>query len=202
MICLAAGATAQAATLQVEVRDAGGAPISDAVVTLAPKGGAKASAAPATRVVDQKDETFIPYVQVFRPGDRVQFANSDSTRHHVYSFSPVRAFEMVLAPGQDAAPLSLDRSGIVAVGCNIHDHMISYLYVSDAAYAARADAGRATVANLPAGEYAVRIWHPQLKRDQPEQWVKLSERETGRVAFELALAPDPRRARDRERSGY
>lgn len=80
---------------------------------------------------------FMPYIEVFRPGDEVVFRNSDRTRHHVYSFSPNRTFEFVLAPGQSLARMKLDKSGVITVGCNIHDQMATYLYVSDAPWIAR-----------------------------------------------------------------
>ena len=88
-------------------------------------------------VIDQKNLMFLPYIEVFRPGDAVVFRNSDGTRHHVYSFSPAKAFEFVLAPGQSSPPMTLDQAGvIVVVGCNIHDQMASYLVVSDAPWIA------------------------------------------------------------------
>lgn len=203
VLCCIAAAPAAAGTLEVEVSDTQGAPVSDAVVTLvAPPGAVHQRPPPATRIIDQRDETFIPYVEVFRPGDRVQFSNNDDTRHHVYSFSPVRKFDLVLAPGESGPALDLERAGVVAVGCNIHDHMIAYLFVSDAALAARTERGRARFDGLPAGQYAVRVWHPQLRRDQPEQAAKVAADATARVAITLALLPDPRVPPDPERSGY
>jgi len=86
---------------------------------------------------DQKNLMFMPYIEVFRPGDEVVFRNSDRTRHHVYSFSSNRTFEFVLAPGQSSARMKLDKSGVIAGGCNIHDQMATYLYVSDAPWIAR-----------------------------------------------------------------
>ena len=197
---MVAAGPAGADALLVDVSDGRGAPVSDAVITLVPRGAVSVAHAPATHTIDQKDETFIPYVEIFRPGDHVLFSNSDHTRHHVYSFSPAGTFEYVLAPGQSSTPYVLEHGGIVAVGCNIHDHMIAYLYVSDAAWAARTQDGHASFASLPAGEYAVRLWHPQLRHDQPEQVVKLGG--TAHVAFTVSLLPDPRRAPDAERSEY
>src|SRR5271170_3710897 len=107
LAAMAAPAGPAAATeLVVQVSDAAGRPVPDAVVALAPRGAAAtlaAARAPALTqrlVVDQRNETFIPYVQIVPRGGEVIFRNSDLTRHHVYSFSPARAFEFVLAPDE------------------------------------------------------------------------------------------------------
>ena len=71
-----------------------GHPVPSAVVTL-PRGAQRVdrrdAIAPVVHVIDQKNLMFVPYVQVFRPGDAVVFRNSDRTRHHVYSFSPAKS---------------------------------------------------------------------------------------------------------------
>src|ERR1051326_3134113 len=107
----------------------------------------------------------------------------------------------MLAPGESSQALSIARAGTVAIGCNIHDHMIAYLYVSDAPYAARTENGRATL-TLPAGDWTVRAWHPQLRHDPAPQTVKLGAADTRALSFAMKLLPDPRRAPDSERSGY
>ncbi len=163
---------ASAAELKVQVNDDKGHPVGDAVVTVLPQSAAQKipdrSAPSATRIIDQKDETFIPYIQVFRPGDKVLFRNSDKMRHHVYTFSPLKAFEFVLVPGESSKPLELDQTGVIAVGCNIHDLMITYLYVSDAPWIAQSGKdGRVSFPDVPAGPWVVRVWHPRLRPGKP-----------------------------------
>jgi plastocyanin len=201
LLWLVAAAHSAAATLQVSVVDAHGAPVSDAVVTLSQPGTTAARQAPATRSIDQRNETYIPYVETFRPGDRVVFSNSDVTRHHVYSFSTARAFEFVLVPGARSPPLVLEHAGVIAVGCNIHDHMLAYLYVTDAPFLARTEQGRAEIGNLASGEYSVKVWHPQQRHEAPVQVARLAGGAAAQVSFALSLLPDPR-VSDRERSGY
>lgn len=207
LLALLASAIATAAQLDVTVADRHGKPIADAVVSLLRRDGAGArTAAAMTHTVDQKDLTFIPYVEVFRPGDTVVFHNSDHTRHHVYSFSPAKTFEYVIAPAQAAPPLKLDRTGVIAVGCNIHDSMISYLYVTDAPWFARTDAtGHVHFADLPAGAYDVRVWHPRLPPSRPDlvqEGVALGADERRQVSFALNLLPDLRFQFDREHTRY
>ena len=207
-ICLLAssGLPALAGELTVTIADAHSAPVADAVVTV--HGDAEPPApppAPVTKTIDQRDETFIPYVEIFRPGDQVVFRNSDHTRHHVYSFSPAKSFEFVIAPGHSAPPVTLDHAGEIAVGCNIHDRMITHLYISDATHIARSGAdGRVVFDGLPAGTYHVQVWHPQLRpgRAPPGQAVTLGAGDA-KAAFALGLLPDPREgADDPERARY
>ena len=205
--------TAAAAELEVRVNDRRGAPVADAVVTVvirgaAPGEGRKASLRPSAspRVIDQKALAFTPYVEVFRPGNEVVYRNSDRTRHHVYSFSPIKAFEFVLAPGETSAPLKLERSGVIAVGCNIHDGMINYLYISDAPWAARTDArGVVGFRGLPAGAYDVRVWQPRLPPKRPDlvqSGLTLRADERRSLDFSLSLLPDSRLQFDREHTRY
>lgn len=203
-VCLfLASAAATAADLVVHVADVRGRPVADAVVTLAPQGDTPLPAQwhPAqTRVINQKNLMFMPYVQVFRPGDMVVFRNSDRTRHHVYSFSQAKAFEFVLAPGQSSQPLTLDSAGVVAVGCNIHDQMATYLFVSQAPWIAQSRSdGAAVFADLPPGTYAVDTWHPRLRRgtaSMSRTTVVVRAGAPAALTIPLSLLPDPNRHRD------
>ena len=197
---------AAAATLDVQVTDQNGQPVPDAVVTVLPPTAVAPNAHATQHIIDQKQLAFMPYVEVLRPGDTVVFRNSDRTRHHVYSFSLAKSFEFVVAPGESAAPMVLDKTGVVAVGCNIHDGMIGYLYITDAPYSARTDAhGRVAFDALPAGRYEVRVWQPRLPPGRPdlrEQSTTLSANEGKTLAFAVTLRPDPRQQFDREHTRY
>ena len=200
-------ATAFPAELAVRVVDARGAPVTDAVVTAVPRDALAfpvVATAPKTHVIDQRNETFIPYIEVFRPGDKVVFHNSDHTRHHAYSFAPARQFEFVLAPGESSTPLQLDQVGVIAVGCNIHDRMITYFYVTDAPLTTRTHADGVARVELPAGAWDVRVWHPRERPGGAEaaRAVTVADGAPADAAFTVPLLPDPRGAPDRERSSY
>jgi hypothetical protein len=197
---------AAAADLVVQVSDGDGRPVANAVIGVAPQGGTQVSAQvpPTPQVVDQRNETFIPYVMIVPRGGAVEFRNSDLTRHHVYSFSPVKAFEYVLSPSEATEPIPLDRTGVVAIGCNIHDRMVSYLYVTDLPRTALSDAdGRARLTDLPEGSYVLHTWHPRLRPGRPEPTQPVSVGATGATAsVALALLRDPSRQLERERQRY
>src|SRR3954471_15208166 len=154
-----------AGSLEITVKDDKGAPLSDAVVYAT--GGTVASPRKAA-VIDQRDKQFVPYVTALQVGTAVMFPNSDNIRHHVYSFSPAKKFELPLYSGVPAEPVVFDKIGFVTLGCNIHDWMIAYLAVLPTPYfqVTRQD-GRAMLKDLPTGQYTVQVWHPALK-GQPE----------------------------------
>lgn len=183
--------------LEVQVADARGAPVADAIVSIRSRGGVAVPVpAPARRTIDQKNLAFVPSMEIFHPGDEVVFRNSDGTRHHVYSFSPAAKFEFVLAPRDSSPPLRLERTGVVAVGCNIHDSMIAWLYVTDAPWTARTGAdGRASFDALPPGDYEVRAWHPRLRpgRGEPTRNATVAGGAAASVSLALTLLPPPPR---------
>ncbi|HLY07183.1 MAG TPA: hypothetical protein VKR31_15665, partial [Rhizomicrobium sp.] len=93
----------------------------------------------------------------------VVFTNNDTTMHQVYSFSPIKQFAFEIDEGQRSPPVVFDTAGIAAIGCNIHDSMITYVYVAVSPFAARTDAkGVISFVALPPGNYRGTAWHPQL----------------------------------------
>ena len=65
-----------------------------------------------------------------------------------------------------------DTPGIVALGCNIHDYMQAYVYVGESPFLAVTDEqGIATFAELPTGNYQLKLWHPWQDSDLPAQSV-------------------------------
>lgn len=184
-----------AGELHALVRDNAGNALADAVVVALPafKTGASERAATATILVDQINKEFVPYVLPVRVGTTVNFPNKDKIRHHVYSFSPAKNFELPLYSGTTAAPVLFDKAGAVVLGCNIHDWMIAYVYVSESPYFAKTGAdGKATLSDLPAGNYTLRAWHPRLEGAQEASERKITIPRSGAVesAWALALRPE------------
>ncbi len=152
-------ADAEAAPVQVLLTDQQGKPLADAVVELYnPQSSAKSE---GVAEVAQQDLTFRPFVSAVQVGSKVDFPNQDKTRHHVYSFSPAKNFELKLYAGKPEEPLLFDKVGIVALGCNIHDYMQAYIYVGESAYlAVSGEDGIARFSEVPDGAYQLKLWHP------------------------------------------
>jgi plastocyanin len=200
LAALAVAPAGVAGEIQARVVDGAGAPVADAVVYASPRGGKAPALSPPTErlVMDQRDKEFVPYVLPVQTGTPVYFPNSDDIRHHVYSFSPAKTFELPLYKGTPANPVVFDKPGAVALGCNIHDWMVGYVYVVDTPWFARtADDGVARLAVLPAGEYEARVWHPRLKgpAETTLRPVTASANNDAHVEFRIALAPDRRKPR-------
>jgi plastocyanin len=153
-----------AGDLHVLIKDQKNKLVEDAVLLAIPTDNAKiASIKPKDESVEQIDKEFVPYVKPVFVGSRVYFPNKDNVRHHVYSFSTAKTFELQLYSEKSAPPVLLDKPGIVVLGCNIHDWMLGYVYVSETPYFAKSKAdGTAVISNLPAGEYTLRLWHPGM----------------------------------------
>lgn len=155
-----AGCLPAAAQITVVVTDHRGNPVEDAVVTATPTGGSPESGVSGGAVMDQIDESFVPHVLPVPTGTAVKFPNHDDVRHHVYSFSEPKNFELPLYEGTPADPVMFDTPGSVALGCNIHDWMRGYIFVTDAPHYAVVTGGRGTLEALPDGSYTVEVWHP------------------------------------------
>jgi plastocyanin len=206
-LVLAFCAQAEAASLTVAVSDQNGRPVADAVVTLiadtkntAPAPSARLN---ADKVIDQKNETFLPLVTIVPKGGRVSFANSDQTTHQVYSFSAVKQFEITLPRGQKSEPFAFDNAGVAALGCNIHDHMIAYVFVADSPWTAMSGtSGNVTVNDLPPGAYQMQVWHPRLPpgRQPPATAVTMTN-ESAKLPVTLKLMTPPS-ASHRHPGGY
>jgi plastocyanin len=164
LLLLACGATmAQAADLRAVVRDDAGAPLADAVVVAVPDVAVPRSARSGADQLEQIDLEFVPRVKVIQAGTALSFPNRDKVRHHVYSFSAPKRFDLPLYAGTPAQPVRFDVPGVVTIGCNIHDWMIGYIYVSESPFFAKTDAsGAALIGGLAPGRYTVRAWHPRL----------------------------------------
>jgi plastocyanin len=189
-----------AATLSITVRDREGATVKDVVVIARPASG---TAAATTRsrpaVMDQINRQFAPYVLAVHTGTSVLFENSDTVAHQVYSFSPARQFELGLYRGRPRSPIVFDQPGIVVLGCNIHDNMIGYVYVTDAPYFGTTDArGRIEFADLAAGDFTVELWSPRQSGNEAplRRMITLTDAASLDFQFRHSLSPEPAPVRD------
>lgn len=191
VICLAlACVTAQAADIDVRVRDASGIPVADAAVYAVPATGPADARPGRTAAIEQVDREFLPYVSVIQAGTTVSFPNRDPIMHHVYSFSPAKLFEIKLYTGKSPSQILFDKVGVVTLGCNIHDWMIAYVFVVGTPYFAKTDAaGNARLRDLPAGSYEVRAWHPQQRAAAAPQTLALEPGTSTQATYSLEILP-------------
>jgi plastocyanin len=155
---------AVAGTLVVRVVDPAGHLVNDAVVTIDPVGRSSPPAALAGPYrIEQRNMQFKPFVSVVPVGATVSFPNFDATRHHVYSFSPAKRFELKLFARDQSRSVRFEKAGIIAIGCNIHDQMSAFLFVAASPWAQRTERGSVTFRDAPSGQVKVSVWHPYLR---------------------------------------
>lgn len=169
LVCTHAGA----GSLEATASTPDGKPLKDAAVVLEPVSGAVPKRH-MTAAIEQRDREFIPYVTIVQTGTMVEFPNRDPLKHHIYSFSPAKLFEIKLYAGKPVQPVLFDKPGEVALGCNIHDWMEAYILVVDSPYFAKTGSnGKAVIRNVPAGPYRLRIWHPSQKAEAPQRALEI-----------------------------
>jgi plastocyanin len=147
----------------VEVLGRDGAPVANVAIVLeAPSGTAHGSAHHTARM-DQLNRRFVPEVLVVESGTSVEFPNSDSVSHQVYSFSAPRRFQLPLYKGVAHSPVAFGQPGLVVLGCNIHDEMVGYILVTDSPFHGTTDAsGVARIPAVPSGSYRVTAWGARI----------------------------------------
>jgi plastocyanin len=182
-------------TLVIHVESSDGHALPGAVVTARPLDGTARKVAPVRAVMDQVNRAFAPDLLVIPVGSTVEFPNSDSVSHQIYSFSPARRFQLPLYHGTPYPPVHFDQAGVVTLGCNIHDEMLAYLLVTDAPYFGRTDASGAWSADLPRGRYRVTLWHPRLRESESDLTRELAVGDADRAELTVhlvrALQPAP-----------
>jgi plastocyanin len=153
---------ANAATLSVQVADATGKPLQDAAVYAEPLSPLAFARTKETEI-EQKSRKFMPVMTIVQTGTEISFPNNDTVRHHVYSFSPAKPFELKLYSGTPGTPILFDKPGTVVIGCNIHDQMVAYIHVVNTPHFGKSDqAGKVRIADLGPGKYRLKAWHYQL----------------------------------------
>ncbi|MBU2864407.1 hypothetical protein KO489_11185 [Reinekea forsetii] len=188
-LLLVTSITSAASLNGVQLIDLSGKPIPNAVIEM--------SATPTLEIrtqseylMDQVNFEFVPEVLIIPSNAYVRFPNSDDSRHHVYSFSETKQFELKLFSGNQAPPVQFDKTGAVAVGCNIHDRMNGYIYITDSPIAVKSDAnGMAAIPDYKeASTNEIQVWHPLLMRPQRFNLANLNIDSSNNTVITLPIA--------------
>jgi plastocyanin len=131
----------------------------------APQGAFEEAELPR-QVLDQRNQTFIPYVLAVPVGTTVDFLNNDSTYHNVFSLSRPKRFDLGRYARGASRSVRFDRPGVVRVFCDIHSHMSAFVLVFAHRYFALTDGdGRYRIDGVPAGEYRLVAWNDGAERE-------------------------------------
>jgi plastocyanin len=119
--------------------------------------------APVHATLDQQRCRFVPHVQAVPVGSTLEVSNGDPILHSVRGWAGRRSrFDLALATRGERAEAPLDRPGILQARCDVHAWMVAYVVVTDGPSAVSGDDGAFAVRGLPAGDYAVRVWHERV----------------------------------------
>lgn len=156
----------QAKNINIQVHDIEKKSLSNIVVYIEAKNKAKVPKESLSdrplATMDQVNRQFLPHILVVNKQTNIDFPNSDKIKHHVYSFSPAKTFEIKLYSDEQSAPILFNKLGEVTLGCNIHDWMLGYIYVVDTPWFGKTNEQGNINFELPEGKYSLKIWHPLL----------------------------------------
>lgn len=135
-------------------------------------------------VMDQKELTFIPHVLPILKGTTVDFLNSDTVAHNVFSPSQIAdKFNLGTWQRGKRKSYTFNKLGVVELLCNLHPEMSAYILVLSNPYFTKAEKnGKFIIEGVPSGNYFLSIWHEKVKSHLKE--IKVSDTGEIEVNFE------------------
>jgi plastocyanin len=118
-------------------------------------------------LMDQYGTAFRPKLLVVRPGQPVDFKNSEDVLHNVHVIeAETRETEFnVGTPVVGAYRHHFQREGAYDVSCSIHPSMAAFVIVTSAPFFAVADSqGNFELDAIPEGAYEVTVWNLDPER--------------------------------------
>ena len=116
-------------------------------------------------IIDQFNLTFVPHVLAVQKGTKIDFPNSDSVRHNV--FSPPDCCQQFNLGTYDVGVVKMvefDKTCEVPLLCNVHAEMSAFVVVLDNPYfSVTGKDGAFTIENVPPGTYKLNAWHEKLQ---------------------------------------
>jgi plastocyanin len=134
--------------------------------------------------IDMRNREFVPHIQIVRAGGSVEFPNNDPFSHNVFSNTSLGAFDLGLYRRGATRAASFPHPGVYSIYCNIHSAMVAFVVAVPTKSYARVNAdGSFTIANVPAGAYAMHVWHERT----PEYVAPVDVPATGVKTVAVAL---------------
>jgi plastocyanin len=142
-----------------------------------PEGGA---------VLDQKGCEYMPHVVQLKAGGELEIKNSDGILHNIHTYSkenpPVNRAQPKF---KKTLKETFDKPEMVKLTCDVHGWMTGWMAVEEHPYVAVTDEkGAFSLADVPAGDYELRVW--QEKLGEMTQKVTVQPGAETKVEFELA----------------
>lgn len=137
----------------------------DAVVYVDTIPGKTFPAPQAHEKVNQRNLVFEPHVLPVLVGTTVDFLNSDTVQHNVFSPDAcAEKFNLGTWPKGQVRSYTFKKDCVATLLCKVHAEMEAFVVAVPTPYYAvtKAD-GSFRIADVPEGSYTVKVWHPKLK---------------------------------------
>lgn len=113
-------------------------------------------------VMDQRGMKFLPRVLPILRGSTVNFLNSDTVRHNVYSPDGDK-YNLGTWPTGEVKPKVFVKPGVYRQLCNVHPEMEAFIVVLENPYFALTDeTGHFKIDGVPPGSYTLTTWSDKL----------------------------------------
>ena len=167
-LTLAAFASAWAGDIHGKVVCSGVSDNANSVVYVAAIPGKTFEAPKEHAKMNQQNLVFIPKVLPVLAGTTVDFLNSDTVAHNV--FTPAvcaEKFNLGTWPKGEMRSKTFKKECAAPILCLVHPEMEAFVIVSPTPYfAVTKSDGSYTISNVPDGSYTVKVWHAKMKPAQ------------------------------------
>jgi plastocyanin len=125
-------------------------------------------------MMDQKNLVFTPHVLPVLVGSSVDFPNSDSVRHNVFSRKGgSQDFNLGTYDAGLVKSVKFEKTGVTHLGCNVHAEMSAYIVVCQNPYFAVMDKkGNFEIPKVPPGKWQLTFFHEKMKAKTVQVVVK------------------------------
>jgi hypothetical protein len=139
--------------------------------------------------LDQKGCQYGPHVVAVMSGQNIEIKNDDPTNHNIHPLPKInQEWNESQAPGSDPKMRSFareEKDPPIAVKCNVHPWMRSYIAVSNDPYTAvTGDDGTYTIKSLPPGSYTLVTWHEKYGKKETPVTVAAKDTKTVDVSYD------------------
>ncbi len=165
LLLLAVALPASAGDVHGKVVCKGARDCADAVVYLSAPPGKTFPAPKEHAKIDQKNLMFTPHVLPVLVGATVDFLNSDTVLHNVFTPDACAdKFNLGTWPQGESKSYTFKKECSAVLLCKVHPEMEAYVVALPTPHFAAAQAdGTYRIADVPDGSYTAKVWHPKLK---------------------------------------
>ncbi|MDA2933089.1 carboxypeptidase regulatory-like domain-containing protein [Acidobacteria bacterium AH-259-D05] len=131
--------------------------------------GGKFSPPGVNPIMDQRGKVFLPHVLPVLVGTTVEFLNSDSFDHNVFS-PDGEEYDLGKWSKGGKRSYSFNQPGVYTQLCRVHPEMVAYAVVVKTPHFAVADEeGKFRIPEVPPGTWILKIWNERLRPKQLEK---------------------------------